>query len=169
MRSNGFSFIELMTVVAIMAVLVAASMPMFRNYTRGKNLKEGTNMVVSALRRTRNSAITDRKNYRVVFDTDNNTIAIDADTTDEDFATINDGLAENWKGLSEFVEFDTWVIKAGNSYAPGNPEIYFLEFKTTGGLSTGISDQTIVLIETSTQDTKAIRVNALTGKIGVLE
>lgn len=163
---TGFSFMELMVVIAIVALLVAASMPAFRNYTRGKNLKEGTNIVISALRKTRNAAITERKRYRTVFDTVNNAVAIYLSGDD-------DNPAENWRGLSEFVEFDTTPLALGGNWVVSNTYdvpfdyIYYLEFKTSGGLSTGAIDQTIVLIEQSTTDTKAIRVNALTGRINV--
>ena len=37
----GFSFMELMVVVAIMGILIIASMPVFRNFTRGRNIKRG--------------------------------------------------------------------------------------------------------------------------------
>jgi prepilin-type N-terminal cleavage/methylation domain-containing protein len=172
--NTGFSFIELMTVVAIMALLIMASMPMFRNYTRGKNLNEGTNMVISALRKTRNAAITERKMYKTAFDTINQAVGIylvvDSDPN-------NDQLVENWQKLSEFVNFDTTVA---NKWYTGNnlgshyfkypaEEIYYIEFKTSGSSNSGIYEQKVLLLEESTSDTKLITVNALTGKIGVEE
>ncbi len=169
---KGFSFIELMTVVAIMALLVAASMPMFRNYTRGKNLKEGTNMVISALRRTRNTTITERKKYRTVFDTVNNAVAIYLSGDDNN-------PAENWRSLPEFIEFDTSINVpvtwyTGNNLGPyyfkyTGEEIYWIEFKTSGSSNSGIYNQKVLLLETSTDDTKLITVGALTGRINVEE
>ncbi|MCK4904814.1 prepilin-type N-terminal cleavage/methylation domain-containing protein [bacterium] len=163
LRKGGFSFIELMTVVAIMAVLVAVSMPMFRNYTRGRNLKEGTNMIISALRRTRNTTITERKRYRTVFDALNHAVAI---YKEDDIVNP----AENWKALPEFVEFDTNLFADEKNYTT-TPDIYYLEFESAGGLSSE-HDVTppykdIGIVETSTQDTNIIKVNKLTGRINV--
>lgn len=166
---SGFSFIELMTVVAIVAILIAVSMPLFRNFTRGRNLKEGTNMVVFALRKARNAAITERKMYRAVLDTVNNAVAIYVDND-----IVNP--AENWRGLTEFVEFDItntqWYVgntsAYQNKYAPPSDHIFWVEFKSTGTLDgVGFNEQRIVLKETSTEETRLVTVNALTGKIGV--
>ncbi len=169
LNKRAFSFMELMVVVAIVALLVAASMPAFRNYTRGRNLKEGTNMVVSALRKTRNAAITERKRYRTVLDTVNNAVAIYVDND-----IVNP--AENWHSLPEFVKFELslFSLAAGDveNYAV-TPDIYYLEFESAGGLSSehdGIpTDKNIGIMETSTQDTKVIKVNKLTGRIKVIE
>ena len=166
LTKTGFSFMELMVVVAIIGILILSSMPVFRQFTRSRNLKEGANMVASALRKTRGSAITYRKNYRMVLDTANHAIGIDVDT---DYDITTNGLAENWQRLPEFVEFDsaTWTIT--NSYAPLYPLIFYLEFESDGGLGAGIGAATenIPIIETSTGETKIIDVGGLTGRIRI--
>jgi prepilin-type N-terminal cleavage/methylation domain-containing protein len=61
----GFSLMELMVVVAIMAILIIASMPVFRDFARSRNIKEAANSVVLALRTARGYAITKRTECEV--------------------------------------------------------------------------------------------------------
>lgn len=167
--NKGFSFMELMVVVAIIAMLIIASMPVFRNFTRGRNIKEGANMVMSALRKSREAAITYRKNYRTVLDTINQAVAIY-----EDNDVVNP--AENWKKLPDLVNFDItippWYVGNNlpnqNHYGAPNERVYWIEFKPSGSLDkVGFNEQKIHLKEESTGDTKLIKVNALTGRIKV--
>jgi prepilin-type N-terminal cleavage/methylation domain-containing protein len=160
-KNNGFSFMELMVVIAIVALLVASSIPAFRSYTRNRNLKEGTNMVVSALRKTRSAAITERKRYKTALDTVNQAVGIylvvDSDPN-------NDQLVEGWKGLSNFVKFDTTVDwSVTKNYGGG---IYWVEFKPNGGTT---ENATISLLEESTEDTRNIVFYMITGRIKIEE
>lgn len=159
-RSSGFSFIELMTVVAIMAILIIASMPAFRNYARSKNLKEGTNMIVSALRKTRDAAITYRKRYRTVFDTVNDAVSIYIDGDD-----VNP--VEKWVKLPEFVIFSSPTVTVRNfPKGSASADLRYAEFKISGAANEGGS---IILLDESTQDTKKISFNNITGRIRVEE
>ena len=161
---------ELMVVVAIIAILIIASMPLFRTFTRGSNIKDGAIMVMSALKKTREAAITYRKNYRTVLDTVNQAVGIYVSGDD-----VNP--AENWKKLPEFVKFDTTGTGANTWYTGSNggqyeykyltEEIYWIEFKPGGSSNSGIYEQRVLLVEESTGDTKLIRVNALTGRIRI--
>lgn len=163
---NGFSFMELMVVVAIMSILIIASLPVFRDFARSRNIDDGALMIVSSLRKTREASITYRKHYRTVLDTVKNAVAIyDHDNGDE--------LVEKWQSLPELVVFDTtasdWDIPVAESYDPVSPEIYYLEFKANGGLSIGTTYRNVLIREKSTEDTRVIEVNGLTGKIEVEE
>ena len=166
--SLGFTFVELMVVIVIIAILIIASMPMFRNFTRNRNLKEGANVIASALMRTRSAAITERERYKAVLDTLNHAVAIYKNND-------VDNPAEYWKKLPEFVEFvdpatsSYWGVT--NSYSAPSDYIYYLEFKPNGGLGGGVGAATenIAIIDTSTEDTKIIDVNGLTGRVRIEE
>ena len=67
-------------------------------------------MVTSALRKTREAAITYRKNYKTVLDTVNQAVAI----YEDDNRIIP--LAEKWKKLPDFVEFDTITLARIGQY-----------------------------------------------------
>ncbi len=152
---------ELMVVVAIIAILIAASMPVFRSFARGRNLRAGSDMVMSALRKSREAAITYRKHYRAVLDTVNQAVGI--------YLNENgvDTVSENWQKLPEFVKFDDstsdWKLSTSFSYPPGG-DIYWIEFKPNGGCTANAS---IILLEESTSDTKRITFNSLTGRVTV--
>ena len=159
----GFSFIELMTVVAIIAILIIASMPAFRNYARSKNLKEGTNMIISALRKTRDAAITYRKRYRTVFDTVNDAVAIYVDG--DDFNPV-----ENWAKLPELVKFDKSDFTTVGCFPPSTLtpcDFYYLEFKPDGGSLPSGNGHITLKDMSDNGNTKRIYFYHLTGRIRV--
>jgi len=55
---RGFTLIEIMVVVAILSILVIASLPTFRNFFITSRLRQGCYDVMSALRSAREAAIT---------------------------------------------------------------------------------------------------------------
>jgi prepilin-type N-terminal cleavage/methylation domain-containing protein len=163
----GFSFVELMVVVAIMSILIIASLPVFRNFAKGRSIDDAALTVVSSLKKTREASITYRKNYRTVLDTVKQAVAI---------YDNEDKLAEKWQGLPEFVEFDTsssdWYTGDAGPYQneyPGENK-YWIQFKPSGAVDrVGFDEQRVVLMEESTSDTRVVKVNALTGKVEVEE
>ena len=170
--NKGFTLMELMVVVAIMGILIIASMPVFREFARGRNLKEGANMVASALRKSREAAITYRKNYRTVLDTVNQAVGIYLNESGQ-----ADTIVEKWERLPELVGFDKpsveWCTGTGgvNRYKDdynAEQKVFWIQFKPSGAADgVGAIEQTVVLKEESTGDTRIISVNALTGKIWI--
>ncbi|HIE43169.1 MAG TPA: hypothetical protein EYP78_00020 [Candidatus Omnitrophica bacterium] len=154
-NKNAFSFIEAMVVIAIIAILIIASQPLFRQFSRSRHLKSGANVIVSALRTTRGKAITDRKIYKTVLDTINQAVGM---------YDSNDNSIEKWEKLPDFVEFDRndsdWYIQNASG------DVYYIGFKPNGGVDTGAT-QKVVIKEKNTGDTRLIQVGALTGRIKI--
>jgi type II secretion system protein H len=82
-REAGFSLIELMVVVVIMTIVLAASIPALRQHTETVNLTKGSREVESSLKLARTRAVSTNNPVVVVFDTDAGTYLLFEDT-DED-------------------------------------------------------------------------------------
>ena len=150
--SPGFTLIELMVVVTIMIVLIVAALPTLREFSHGRRLQAGGNVVTAALRKTRTEAISKRKKHRSIIDTTTHAVAI----YDND-----DNLVGNWEKLPDFVICDPNL----SSFSGDDGRYYYIEFKSDGGLSGGFASKEICLKEESTNDSRTININALTGRI----
>jgi Tfp pilus assembly protein FimT len=77
----GFSVIELLVVVVIMTVMVAASIPALKRHTETVNLTKGSSEVASSLKLARTRAVSNNRDVVVVFDSDDGTYLLfeDAD------------------------------------------------------------------------------------------
>ncbi|MCD5397451.1 prepilin-type N-terminal cleavage/methylation domain-containing protein, partial [candidate division NPL-UPA2 bacterium] len=64
---RGFTLLELLVVLAIMALLTAMSAPAISGYLRGARLRGGARQIASALRHARQLAITKRSDHTVYF------------------------------------------------------------------------------------------------------
>ena len=82
-RQAGFSIIELMVVVVIMTIVLAASIPALRQHSETVNLTKGSREVESSLKLARTRAVSTNIPVVVVFDTDNGTYFLFEDE-DED-------------------------------------------------------------------------------------
>lgn len=82
-REAGFSIIELMVVVVIMTIVLAASIPALRQHTETINLTKGTRGMGSSLKLARARAVSTNNSVVVVFDTDNSTYLLFEDADDD--------------------------------------------------------------------------------------
>lgn len=82
-REAGFSIIELMVVVVIMGIVLAASVPALRQHTETVNLTKGSREVESSLKLARTRSVSTNRSVVVVFDTDAGTYLLFEDTDDD--------------------------------------------------------------------------------------
>ena len=75
-KRDGYTLVELITVVVIIGLLTLASLPAFNNMRKGARLKASARRVTSALRYARRLAITMNSIYSVVFNQTNNTFGV---------------------------------------------------------------------------------------------
>lgn len=73
---RGFTLLELLVVMAIMALLTAMSAPAISGYLRGARLRGGARQVASALRQARQLAITERAQRAVILYHIDNAVSI---------------------------------------------------------------------------------------------
>jgi type II secretion system protein H len=92
-REAGFSIIELMVVVVIMTIVLAASIPALRQHTETVNLTKGSREVESSLKLARTRAVSTNTPVVVVFDTNANTYLLfedeDGDGTHDSAETMS--------------------------------------------------------------------------------
>lgn len=148
---RGFTLLELLVVMAIIAILTAMSVPAISGYLKGAKLKGGTRQVASALRQARTLAITKRKNYMVVFAISATT---DAEKRYKAFKVyqVDEGTIDDWIYLPKTIVInsdntkstillDTYSIPFPND-GDSTHSVARAEFKPTGG-TTAIKDETI--------------------------
>ncbi len=85
-RQAGFSVIELMVVLLVVGITLAAGVPAFQSFIRSSGLKNGTENLAAQLRLARQMAVSqsvdqivvwnpDSRQYRIVTDEDGNGVA----------------------------------------------------------------------------------------------
>jgi type II secretion system protein H len=82
-REAGFSVIELMVVVVIMAIVLAASIPALRQHQENVNLTKGSRELESSLKLARTRSVSTNNPVVVVFDTDAGTYLLFEDADDD--------------------------------------------------------------------------------------
>lgn len=67
MKANGFTLVETLVVLAIMALLITITPPFFSGVIQSTKLKAASWNIVSALKSARNQAITKQKESTLIF------------------------------------------------------------------------------------------------------
>lgn len=73
MNNKGFSLLELIVIVSIMAALIIIAIPATRSWRAAAQDREMAREVLSWLRHARSQSVTDGQNYTVTIDLDNKT------------------------------------------------------------------------------------------------
>lgn len=145
----GFSLLELLVVLAIMALLTAMSAPAISGYLKGARLKGGARQIASTLRMARQLAITNRAVYSVDFITAANQFY------------VNDGInvVDEIRTLPETITYSSWTITDSDS--DDNLDAEFTPRGSYVGSSASIS-----IINTA-GDTRQITITNTTGRVKV--
>jgi len=81
-NQRGVTFIELMTVVAVIGIVAALAVPTFMGYMPTLRAKSAARDVVSQLRLARSRAVAERRPFGVAFNVNDNSLFTFADTDD---------------------------------------------------------------------------------------
>jgi type II secretion system protein H len=92
-RDAGFSMVELMVVVVIMAIALAMSIPSLRNHTASINLTKGTDEVAASLKLARTRAVSTNVPVVVEFDSEAGTYLIYQDDDEDGTCDPNETCA----------------------------------------------------------------------------
>lgn len=75
-KNKGFSLIELIIVIAILAIVLAIAAPNFMAYRDNSNLKEATRDISSDIQLYKQRAVSENKQYRMVFNVGGNNYTV---------------------------------------------------------------------------------------------
>ena len=113
----GFTLLELLVVLAIMAMLTAMSVPAISGYIKGARLKGGAREIASALRQARTLAITQRARRAVILYHTDNAVSV----------YENDGL--QYRYLPDTI--DLYRVDGGSPDTDGTETVTFKPNGTT--------------------------------------
>ena len=68
-KSDGVTLVEIMAALVVFGILIALSVPAFEKYMETQQVEGTIHRLAANLRLARQSAVTERNNYRVVFNT----------------------------------------------------------------------------------------------------
>ena len=71
MRKHAFTLVEMLVVLAVMAMLLGISIPFTSGFGKGLRIKTTARAILGTLRVARSNAVTHRKERAVIFDVEN--------------------------------------------------------------------------------------------------
>jgi type II secretion system protein H len=98
--TRGFSLVEVLVVIAILAVVLAIAAPNFTAYRDNTNLKEAARSISSDMQLAKQRAVSESRNYRINFSEAENTY------------TIQQQTVPNVEGYTDLI---TKTVGAGNT------------------------------------------------------
>lgn len=152
---QGFSLIEMMVTVAILAVMVAVAIPSVLAWMPAANLKDAAFDVKSAMIRARSAAVNEGLEFRLLLDTTAHTYRMDRGNLSANSTawTTVMGPYELPTGI-EFQSVSAEMETAGSDR--------FVRFETSGGVNTNVDSLNVVMVN-SKSDTYQVAVQRRTG------
>lgn len=142
-REKGFSLIELLTVVSLMAILAAIAMPNLLKMMPGMRVNTATRQVVSKMLLLRMKVISENKRYQLLFTPGGDQYQVQQDgNRDGDYTDSTDTIVETLN-LPSGIIFGTNAIKntSGEPIDSGSDGVSFsaesCSFTTTGTVESG--------------------------------
>ena len=129
-RNLGFTTIELIVTVGVIAALAAASVPVFRNFSPSYNSKHAARNIVSQMQLARVHAIRNRVTTVVVFYPKNFTVADKANS----FLIFEDDNRDDFDDITD----DNWIRDVGEkllvprTYMPAKVNLQSATFTDNG-------------------------------------
>jgi len=130
--SRGFTLLELLIVIAVMAILLAISIPAFQGFGRGSRAKTALFQLSTTLNLARQMAITTRQNVHIMFPDS----ALTYNATNAQYAfsayavySQRDGYVGGWRKLPAGVVFHDMYRPTGDTSAT-QPFNIFLQSAT---------------------------------------
>lgn len=156
LNERGITFIELMTVVAVIGIMAALAVPSFLSYMPKLKVKAAARDVVSQLRLARSKAVSERRPYGVMFNVSTRSITLFADT--------DNPVAQTYSTSDSLIDCDTLSTDINlNSCTYANNCVVFSSTgaaSTSGDLQVVTGDGSIVM---------SINVLASTGRVRLSE
>lgn len=163
-RARGFTLIEMMVVLALMAIILGLGIPSFRNLIEKIAVESEAKMIVEGLRTARLTAIEEKTNV-VLCASDNGTSCVNA--WDSGFIVYRDSDNSGTLNGTEEVLFshrfkDSVLVKTGS----GQNQSFFFN---NNGWSPGSADSLLVCAEASTnRNAYAVIINRA-GRLRILD
>lgn len=150
---KSFTLMEMLVVLAVIALLLGVSIPFFSSFTKGAKLKTAAKDITAVLNTARSYAITYRKNYSVTFDYENRP---------HSYYIIDEG--------GTVVKKKYYLPSAIRLYRPSDPnnpttfDSNKATFSSTGGLTASAGS---VWIADKREDFRRISVSNATGRVKI--
>ncbi len=160
----GFTFLELLVVVTMIAILTAGVTPMFAGSLSGARGSRSVRDLVASFRYAGEMAIIEELEYRVYINDDKGIYWIARETVDEDGETVFRPVSTREGEIQRFpADLKVARVRA-NRERLDNEQVYYVRF-----FPGGACDFAEIRLERSRRDRIDIAINGALGKIKVDE
>jgi prepilin-type N-terminal cleavage/methylation domain-containing protein len=101
-RKNGFTFLELMVALVILAIATTIAIPSFGRWLPNYRLKSAARDVYSNMQLAKLGAVRANQSWAIRFDPGTNTYVIYSDSGDGDWTTLGDNNPEKTVNLASY-------------------------------------------------------------------
>jgi type II secretion system protein H len=115
---SGFSIIELLVVMVIMTVIVAASIPALKRHTADLNLTKGSEALASSLKLARTRAVSTNRQVVVVFNGDTGRYFLFEDDDEDGTWDSNEAMGGPYEVPNKIVMSDVSFARQTVTFSP---------------------------------------------------